>query len=442
MNTVVIIDAGGRGAALVDVYAKSPHVDNIIAIPGNDYLQVNSSKPVITYPQLKTTSVHEIVDICKKEKVALVDVAQDNAVAVGLVDALQQEGIMVFGPTKAAGELEWNKAFAREFMQRHNVPQPEFAVFHSVEEGISYLTQQPDQPWFVKAAGLAEGKGALPAVNNKEAQKRIHELQKFGAAGKTYLLEKWLKSIDGSIAEEFSAFAVSDGNTWQIVGYAQDHKRALDGDKGENTGGMGVSTPPLVVDEAIRKQTEEIFSKTFEGMKKERRPYTGILYLGGILIDKKVYVIEYNARWGDPEVEVILPGIKNDLYAIAKAVIKESLQEITLQTDGKARVVVAGTAKGYPEDYAAVKGKKILGLENIENVLIYGAGIKKQGENFVVNGGRVFYVIGEGENVLEARKAAYDAMEKISIEGNNLHYRTDIGWRDVNRLKSKMQNSK
>ena len=441
MNTVVVIDAGGRGAALVDAYSKSRKVDRIIAIPGNDYMQVNSSKPVMTFPQLKTTSVAEIVEICTKERVQLVDVAQDNAVAVGVTDALEKKGISVFGPTKEAGELEWNKAFSREFMKKYDIPQPEFAVFHSVEEGVEYLKQQPDQSWFVKAAGLAEGKGALPAKNNQEAQKRIVELQKFGDAGKTYLLEKWLKSSDGSIAEEFSAFAISDGSTWQIIGYAQDHKRALDGDKGENTGGMGVSTPPLVVDQNIQKQTEEIFSKTFSGMQKEGRPYKGILYLGGILVGGNVYVVEYNARWGDPEVEVLLPGITNDWYEVAQSVVSQNLKNTTIHRDGKARVVVAATAKGYPEDYSKIKGKKIIGLDQMHDILIYGAGIKKiqdgglEKQVYVVNGGRVLYVIGEGKDVLEARKQAYGAMEKISIEGNNMHYRTDIGWRDVERLK-------
>lgn len=434
-NTIAVIDAGGRGAALVHAYSKSPDVERILAIPGNDYMQVNSEKPVITYPHLKTTSVNEIIEICKTERVSLVDVCQDNAVAAGLVNALQQEGITTVGPTKEAGELEWSKAFSREFMQRHEIAQPEFAVFTSVEDGLEYLQKQSDQPWFVKASGLAEGKGALPAANNAEAEERILELQKFGEAGKTYLLEKWLKSTDGSIAEEFSAFALSDGDTWQLLGFAQDHKRVLDGDKGENTGGMGVSTPPLVVTDDIKKQTEEIFAKTFEGMQKEGRSYTGVLYLGGILVGGMVYVVEYNARWGDPEVEVLLPGIENDFYQLSLAMAQRKLKSIQIKTDGRSRVAVAATAKGYPQDYKAVKGKIIFGLQNVKNVLIYGAGIKKEGNNFVVNGGRIFYVIGDGVNVLEAREKAYNALQHISIEGDSLHFRTDIGWRDVERLK-------
>lgn len=441
MNTIVVIDAGGRGAALVHAYSKNPHIERIIAIPGNDFMQENSSKSVVTFPHLKTTDVEKIVVICKKEKVLFVDVAQDDAVAAGLVDALQKEKIAVFGPTKAAGELEWSKAFSREFMHRHNITQPEFAIFNSVSDGFAYLHEQPEQAWFVKASGLALGKGALPALTNDEAEKRIVELQKFGEAGKTYLLEKWLKSSDGGNAEEFSAFAISDGESWQMIGYAQDHKRALDGDKGENTGGMGVSTPPLVVTEDIQKQTEDIFEKTFTGLQKEGRPYVGVLYLGGIIVGNKVYIVEFNARWGDPEVEAILPGITNDWYDVVHAVITKKLNTITISDDGKSRVAVAGCAKGYPEDYSRVKGKVIEGLDQVKKmpgIIVYGAGIiskdKSKRVQYCVNGGRVFYIVAEGENVVEARKKAYVAMEKISIEGNNLHYRKDIGWRDVARI--------
>jgi len=208
-KTVVVIDGGGRGAALVAAYAKSKLVGNIVAIPGNDAMQQNSTKPVRTFPHVKTTNVKEILKICKKEHADLVDVAQDNAVAVGLVDALEKEHIAVFGPTQRAGEIEWNKAFSREFMQQNNIPQPNFVIFHDWPSGIQYLDSQKDQPWFVKASGLAEGKGALPAKNNKQAKERIYELKKFGDAGKTYLLEKWLQTSKGEDAEEFSAFAIT-----------------------------------------------------------------------------------------------------------------------------------------------------------------------------------------------------------------------------------------
>ncbi len=435
-NTIVVIDAGGRGSVLVDKYSQSPDVSKIIAIPGNDYMEHSSKKPVEIYTHLKTTSVKEIIEICKKENVSFVDVAQDNAVAVGLVDELLRNGIMAMGPSKLAGEIEWNKAWSREFMSRHNISQPEYQIFDDTETAIAYLQKQKDQSWFVKASGLAEGKGALPAKNNAEAEERIIELQKFGDSAKTFLLEKWLQAKTG-LAEEFSAFAISDGKTFQTIGYAQDHKRALDGDKGENTGGMGCSTPPLVIDKNIKDQTEKIFKKTLDGLKIEARPYKGILYLGGIIIDRKVYIIEFNARWGDPEAQVIIPGIKNDFFELGEAIINEELDSIKIETDNKARIVVAGSSNGYPGDYSNVKGKQIFGLEKaskIPDVKIYGAGIKIHSNKFYANGGRIFYVTGEGKNIHEARQKAYKAMKLISVEGNNLHYRTDIGWRDARRI--------
>lgn len=446
-NTVVIIDGGGRGAALVHAYSKSPHVQKIIAIPGNDLMQLNSAKPVITYQNLKTTSVDEIVQICKKEANVLVDVAQDNAVAVGLVDALKKEKIRVFGPTKKAGEIEWNKAWARDFMKRHKIAQPEYFIFTSVEKAKKFLATQKDQPWFVKASGLAEGKGALPADNNTEAANRIEELQKFGESAKTFLLEKWIKS-ENKLAEEFSTFLISDGRHFQILGSAQDHKRALDGDKGENTGGMGVSSPPLVLSKEILGQVDVIAKKTIDGLKNEKRPYVGILYIGGIIIKEqgkeKVYMIEYNARWGDPEAEVIIPGISNDFYELIKAALDQKINKIKITLDNKARVAVAGAAKGYPEDYSAVKGKEIFGIESAKkqkNIILYGAGVKRQRGSYIVNGGRLFYVVGSGGNVLEAREKAYKALKEISVEGNNLHFRTDIGWRDVKRLRKNSKSS-
>lgn len=436
MKTILIVDAGGRGAALVDKYAQSPEVGKILAVPGNDLMGVNTQKPVTIYPHLKTTSVSEIVEICKKEQVDLVDVAQDNAIAAGASDALIENGFKVFGASKEAGQIEWDKAWSRDFMAKHNLPIPRYQICGSELEGTAFLnSQEEDQSWFIKAAGLAEGKGVIFAQNNEEASEKISEMKKFNSAGKTFLLEQAL------VGEEFSAYAISDGENFQILGYAQDHKRAFDGDLGPNTGGMGCSTPPLVVDESVKNQTLSIFQTTFKGLRAEKRLYVGILYLGGMVVEergeKKVYIIEFNARWGDPEVECILPGIKNDLFGLSLAAIEGKLKMVKIETDGKARVVVAGASKGYPEDYSAVKGKKISGIEEVLKLLeikFYSAGIKKEGSKYLANSGRLFYIVGEGKDVIEARKKAYSAMKLISVEGGNLHYRTDIGYRDVERL--------
>lgn len=441
-KTILVVDGGGRGAALVDKYSQSKHVGRILAVPGNDLMKINSEKPLQIFPQLKTTSVKEIIEICQKEKVDLVDVAQDNAVEAGLVDLLTQNNILAVGPTRAAGQIEWDKAWAREFGQRHGLLQPAFKICSSPKEGLAYLKTQPDSAWFIKAAGLAEGKGVLPAKDSDEAKERIKEMVRFGQAGKVFLLEEWLKGEDG-FGEEFSTFIFSDGKNYQIVGSAQDHKRANNFDEGENTGSMGCSAPPLVLTKEINKEVKtKILDPVIAGLRQEGRPYKGVLFLGGMIIKKqgrlKPYVIEFNSRWGDPEAEVLLPSLKNDLFEVGLSVAQGNIQKLKIEIDNLARVVVAGAARGYPAGYSQVKGKQIYGLEEarkVKGVRIYGAGVKEVSGKYYAHGGRLFYLVGEGKNVIEARGRAYEAMSLVHIDGNNLHYRTDIGWRDVQRLR-------
>ncbi|MDD5416113.1 MAG: phosphoribosylamine--glycine ligase [Candidatus Daviesbacteria bacterium] len=438
LKTIMIIDGGGRGATLVDKYGQSKRVGKILVVPGNDLMQINTKKPVVTYQYLKTTSIKEILEICKKEQVDLVDVAQDNAVEAGLADTLLAEGIKVVGPTKKAGQLEWDKAWARGFMKKYQIPSPDYHVFSSTKDGIKFVNSKSKASWFVKASGLAEGKGAIPAKNGRQAIDAIKQMARFGKSGETYLLEQWL------IGEEFSAFALCDGKNFQVVGFAQDHKQVFDGDEGPNTGGMGCVSNPLIVDENIRKQVKEIFKKAVDGLKIDGRPYKGVLYLGGIVIRGAVFVIEFNARWGDPEAEVILPSIKNDLYEVSQDIINGTIGKLNLKIDKKVRVVVAAVAKGYPVDYQSVKGKKVFGIDKAikAEAKIYGAGIKKVNGGYMVAGGRILFVMDEGKNVIEARERAYRALRKVNIEGNNLHYRTDIGWRDVARLRETLRRGK
>lgn len=433
--TVLITDGGGRGSALVDAWAKSTQVSKIIVVPGNDLMAINTKKTIRIFPNLKTTSVKEILEICQKEKVDLVDVSQDNAVAVGLVDELEKIGVSTFGPTRLAGQIEWDKSWSRDFMVKYGLPVPKFKICKSQKEGVQFIKgQKKDRAWFIKANGLVEGKGALPASSNSEALTRIKEMRRFGKDGETFLIEEWLKG------EEFSSFAFLDGRSFKVIANAQDHKRVFNFDQGENTGGMGCSTPPLLVGKNIAKQIDYIFKKTLQGLIAEGRPYKGVLYLGGIVVGNKVYIIEFNARWGDPEAEVILPQLKNDLYEIAKAVLAGKLKSVSLKLDNKSRVAVAGTSKGYPGDYSLVKGKEIFGLDGVlkmPGVKLYTAGVKKDGNKVIASGGRLFYIVGEGKDVIDARLKAYSAMALVSIKGNNLHFRTDIGARDVERLNNK-----
>lgn len=439
---VCVIDAGGRGSALVYKYGQSPHVDELIAIPGNDWMQELIDKKVTTYPQLKTTSIKEIIAICQEKRVSLVDVAQDNAVAVGLVDSLASHGIVTIGPTKTAGEIEWNKAFARKLLAKASgINQPPFTIFQSQSRARQFLQTQKDQRWFVKAAGLCEGKGVLPAKTISEALARIAEMKRFGHAGKTFLLEQWLANEDNSQGEEFSAFALCNGTSYQLIGFAQDHKRIYNFDEGENTGGIGAVTPPLLISPAITKQVHNIFTTTLKALKASNRRYTGILYLGGMVVKQREqpvpYVIEFNARWGDPEAEVLVPGITNDLYEVSRSVA-ENGRIPQLAMDKKTRVCLTGCARGYPYDHTQAKGKRIFGLQEAQKlggIIIFGSGMTTSGTKQYVSGGRIFHIVAEGSNIIEARERAYHAMSRISIEGNNLHYRIDIGWRDVDRLR-------
>lgn len=429
-KTVLVIDSSGRGAALVHKYSQSLHVSKIIAIPGNEMMQINSKVPVKIFSKLKTTSVSEIVEIAKKEKVYLADVAQDNAVEAGVADALLAEGFQVIGPTKNAGRLEWDKAWSRDFMKKNKLPIPSYQIFSSEKEAVLFVKKFPKKKWFIKASGLAEGKGAIPAANLKEALFAISEMKKFKESGKTFVIEEWL---DG---EEFSLFALSDGSKFLVAGCAQDHKRLLDGDKGPNTGGMGCSTPPLVVTKDIYAQGKKIIEKTLLGLQKEKTPYKGVLYLGAIVVKGKVYIIEFNARWGSPEAEVLIPGIQDDLFELGVEIANGKLKRTVLKTDGKSRVVVTGSLRPGVEP----QKRELFGLEALlknKEVIFYGTRVTKEKNKFFVSSGRLFHLVADGKNVLEARKKAYDFMSTLFIEGNNLHFRTDIGWRDVERIYKK-----
>ena len=292
------------------------------------------------------------------------------------------------------------------------------------------MQEQKDQPWAVKASGLALGKGVIIAANNEEAMRAMQRMSEFGNAGSTFLLEQYL---DG---EEFSTYAICDGSYYQVLGSAQDHKRLHDGDEGPNTGGMGCSSSPLILTPDMMRQVHDTLRKTFDGLASEGNPYTGVLYLGGMVVDGKVYVIEYNARWGDPEAEEVVPGLQMDLVELARATIEGRMNQFSVETDQKIRVAIALAAKGYPDQ--PIKGKEITGISDtltLPGVTIYGAGVKKNGERYYSNGGRLLYVVGEGSDVVEARDKAYDAMDRIRVEDGAGHFRRDIGYRDIARLK-------
>lgn len=448
LATVMVIGGGGREHALVHKYLQSPQVGRVIAVPGNPYMRVGYPEGKVTTFQyfgnkkLSTKDIPEILTIWENEKVDLVDVAQDDAVAAGLVDRIRGKGGLAVGPTRAAGEIEWSKMFERQMGDMVGMPHPFWTYFLDELPGQQFMDGQPERSWFIKYNGLAAGKGALPARNNAEAKRSIAQIvREFGIP---YLVEEWIKNDDGSEGEEFSAFAFFAGDKYQYVGDAQAHKRVFEHDapdQGENTGGMGCSGPPLVMtDERRDLVKKEIFDRV-PALLSETNPYTGVLYLGGIWVTRNgmftPLVVEFNARWGDPEAQIILPSIKNDWFEVNYAAAKGDIRGLNIERDDRYRVVVAGAARGYPGDYKNVTGKEIKGLDEarkLDGVQVYGAGIRVEDGRYFANGGRLFYIVGEGKDVFEARNRANYAMDRVSIEDNGRHFRRDIGYRDVERL--------
>jgi phosphoribosylamine--glycine ligase len=429
---ILIVGSGAREHTLAAAYAKSKKVKKIIVAPGNSLMSENINKVKIE-PTVGVTDFDGIMRIVKKYKIDLVDPASDDPLAEGLVDKLQSLGIKAFGPTRAAAEIEWNKDWSRNFMRKYKLPVPVYRSFSDVKKAIAYVKSLKEQVLYIKASGLALGKGAIRAETKEEAIKAINSMKNFGKAGETFLIEECL------IGEEFSLFAICDGENYQIVGSAQDHKTVYNHDLGPNTGGMGcVSNPQIVTSQVVKTVQKTIFDPFMKGMRKEGRSYMGILYLGAMLTKTGIKIVEFNARWGDPEAEVLIPAIATDYLSIVEAALNKKINKLKILRDNLSRVSVAGCSLGYPVDYSKVKGKEIIGLRKIESlpdVKVFGAGIAKKGNKLVAHGGRVFQVVGEGKTLTEARAKAYGAMAIVSILGDNLHYRTDIGWRDLERSK-------
>lgn len=431
---ILVVGGGGREHVLAEKYSQSKDVEKVFVTPGNDLMGFLNRK-IIPVLSIGVFDFEKIIKLIKKENIDFVDVAQDDPLGAGLVDAIKKVSrIKVFGPVKKSAEIEWNKVWSRDFMEKYNLPIPKFKYFSDTKLAIEYVNKLPQQVLYIKAAGLAAGKGVIRAENKEEAKAAILSMKQFGKSGKKFLIE------EAMIGEEFSLFAICDGINYKIINFAQDHKTVFEKDQGPNTGGMGCVAPALILNKESVKIVEEKIVKPFMiGMQKEKRPYSGILYVGGMVTKNGIKIVEFNARWGDPEAEVILPSIKTDYLELAEKTIQGKLDEMNIEIDNKVRISIAGCAKGYPEDYSAVKGKEVTGIKkalDLPEIKIYGAGIKKKGNKFVVNGGRVFHLVAEGKNIIEARKKAYAAIRLINVEGNNLHYRKDIGWRDLERLQS------
>ena len=415
---VLIVGSGGREHAIATSVAKSPRVQKIYCAPGNAGIgQIAECVPI------GAMEFDKLVAFAKEKQIDLTIVGMDDPLVGGLVDEMEAAGLRVFGPRKNAAILEGSKAFSKDLMKKYQIPTAAYENFDDPEKALAYL-ENAQFPIVLKADGLALGKGVLICETLEEAKegvRTIMEDKKFGTAGNRMVIEEFMTG------REVSVLSFVDGKTIKIMSSAQDHKRALDGDQGLNTGGMGNFSPsPFYTKEVDDFCQKYIYQATVDAMAAEGRPFKGVIFFGLMLTDKGPRVLEYNARFGDPEAQVVLPRMKNDIIDVMEACINGTLDQIDLQFEDNAAVCVVLASKGYPVAYE--KGFVIHGLENFEGkegYYCFHAGTKQSGQDIVTNGGRVLGVTATGATLKEARANAYEATKWVDFE--NKYMRTDIG---------------
>ena len=416
---VLVIGGGGREHAICWKLSKSPKVDELYCAPGNAGIA-----EVAKCVDIGVMDFEKMADFAKKEAFDLVVVGPDDPLAGGIVDVLEEKGLRVFGPRKNAAILEGSKAFSKDLMKKYGIPTAAYETFDTPEAALNYLETAP-VPIVLKADGLALGKGVLICNTREEAKEGVKTLmldKQFGHAGDRIVVEQFMTG------REVSVLSFVDGKTIKIMTSAQDHKRAKDGDQGLNTGGMGTFSPsPFYTPEVDEFCKKHIYQATVEAMKAEGREFKGIIFFGLMLTADGPKVLEYNARFGDPETQVVLPRMKNDIVDVFEACVDGTLDQIDLQFEDNAAVCVVLASDGYPEHYE--KGKKITGLENFKDkdgYYVFHAGSKFDAEgNILTNGGRVLGVTATGKDLKEARANAYKATEWVNFE--NKYMRHDIG---------------
>ena len=415
---VLIVGGGGREHAIATSVAKSSKVDKIYCAPGNAGIGL-----IAECVPIGAMEFDKIVAFAKEKEIDLTIVGMDDPLVGGLVDRLEEAGLKAFGPRKNAAILEGSKAFSKDLMKKYGIPTAAYENFDNAEDALNYL-KTASFPIVLKADGLALGKGVLICNTLEEAQDGVKSImldKQFGTAGNRMIIEEFMTG------REVSVLSFVDGKTIKTMTSAQDHKRAGDGDTGLNTGGMGTFSPsPFYTEEVDEFCKKYIYQATVDAMAAEGREFKGIIFFGLMLTQKGPRVLEYNARFGDPEAQVVLPRMKNDLIEVMEACINGTLDQIDLQFEDNAAVCVVLASDGYPVRYE--KGFLIHGLERFEgqdNYFCFHAGTKQTPEGIVTNGGRVLGITAKGKDLKEARKNAYAATEWVSFE--NKYMRHDIG---------------
>ena len=417
---VLVVGGGGREHALVRKIKESKKVNEIFCTPGNGGISYDAK-----CFDVAATDIDGVVNLAKEIKADLVVVAPDDPLVAGMVDALNEAGFKTFGPRANAAIIEGSKVFSKELMQKYNIPTAEYKVFDNAEEAIEYIKERNEFPTVIKADGLALGKGVIIPENLDDAIAGVKEIMEdkiFGASGNNIVVEEFLTG------PEVSVLAFTDGKCVKPMVSSMDHKRALDGDKGLNTGGMGTVSPnPYYTQEVAKECMDKIFIPTINAMNNEGRTFKGCLYFGLMITPKGPKVIEYKCRFGDPETQVVLPRLKTDIVDIFEAIDNDTLSDLDVEWSDDACACVIMASGGYPKSYP--KGIEITGLSNgqLDGVTVYHAGTKLQDNKLVTSGGRVLGVTALGDTLENALKKSYDAVEKIHFEG--AHYRRDIGKR-------------
>ncbi|MCB9993266.1 MAG: phosphoribosylamine--glycine ligase [Hyphomicrobiaceae bacterium] len=419
---VLVIGSGGREHALAWKLRQSPQVGRLFVAPGNA-----GTAKTATNVALDASDHNAVAAFCEAESIGLVVVGPEVPLVAGLADDLRERGILVFGPSRAAAQLEGSKAFTKALCDEMHIPTAAYGRFDNPDAALAYLRTH-SAPIVIKADGLAAGKGVTVAMTDAEAEEAVRACfdGEFGAAGAEVVIEEFLSG------EEASLFAVSDGRTYRLLATAQDHKRAFDGDAGPNTGGMGAYSPaPVMTPELTARAEREIIAPTIAGMAARGTPFLGVLYAGLMLTDAGPKLIEYNVRFGDPECQVLMPRLRSDLMDLLLGSARGDLGGVEPEWRDEAALTVVIASKGYPGSYE--KGRPISGLHQDfgDGVTVFHAGTTRGDGQVIATGGRVLNVTAIGDTVADAQRKAYEAVDRIDWKGG--FCRRDIGYRAINR---------